>query len=98
MADARIRPRLVESSHGRLIPSERPPALWWGQRRKVAGMGDFLKALAVFAIAFVVFTFPATWLLMLFFGNLGLELSYIATLPLGILVSVVIGGATSRSW
>ncbi len=61
-------------------------------------MGDFLKALAVFAIAFVVFTFPATWLLMLFFGNLGLALSYMATLPLGILVSVVIGGVTSRSW
>lgn len=59
-------------------------------------MGDFLKSLIVFAVAFVVFTFPATWLLMLFFGNLGLELSYVATLPLGILVSVLIGGVTSR--
>ena len=61
-------------------------------------MGDFLKALIVFAVAFVVFTFPATWLLMLFFGNLGLELSYVATLPLGIIASVVMGGVTSRSW
>jgi hypothetical protein len=59
-------------------------------------VGDFLKSLIVFAVAFVVFTFPATWLLMLFFGNLGLELSYVATLPLGILVSVLLGGVTSR--
>lgn len=61
-------------------------------------MGDFLKAVVVFAIAFAVFTFPATWLLMLFFGNLGLGLSYIATLPLGIVVSVLLGGVTSRPW
>lgn len=61
-------------------------------------MGDFLKAVIVFAVAFALFTFPATWLLMLFFGNIAMELSYVATLPLGILVSVVIGGVTSRSW
>ena len=61
-------------------------------------MGDFLKAVVVFAIAFALFTLPATWLLMLFFGNLGMELSYIATLPLGILVSVLLGGVTSRTW
>ncbi len=61
-------------------------------------MGDFLKAVVVFAVAFALFTFPATWLLMLFFGNLGMELSYIATLPLGILASVLLGGVTSRAW
>ena len=61
-------------------------------------MGDFLKAVVVFALAFAVFTFPATWLLMLFFGNIGMELSYVATLPLGILASVLIGGVTSRAW
>jgi hypothetical protein len=61
-------------------------------------MGDFLKGLLVFAVVFAVFTFPATWLLMLFFGNIGMELSYVATLPLGILASVVIGGVTSRTW
>ncbi len=61
-------------------------------------MGDFLKAVIVFAIAFALFTLPATWLLMLFFGNLGMGLSYIATLPLGILVSVLLGGVTSRTW
>jgi hypothetical protein len=36
--------------------------------------------------------------LMLFFGNIGMELSYIATLPLGILASVLIGGVTSRTY
>jgi len=61
-------------------------------------MGDFLKAVIVCAIAFALFTLPATWLLMLFFGNLGMGLSYIATLPLGILVSVLLGGVTSRTW
>lgn len=61
-------------------------------------MGDFLKAVIVFLVAFAIFTFPATWLLMLFFGNLGFELSYVATLPLGILVSVLLGGVTSRAW
>lgn len=61
-------------------------------------MGDFLKAVVVFAIAFALFTFPATWLLMLFFGNIGMELSYMATLPLGIVASVLIGGVTSRAW
>ena len=61
-------------------------------------MGDFLKAVVVFLIAFAIFTFPATWLLMLFFGNLGLGLSYIAVLPLGIVVSVLLGGVTSRPW
>ena len=61
-------------------------------------MGDFLKALIAMALAFVIFTFPSTWLLMLFFGNLGMELSYWATLPLGVLVSVLLSGAMSRSW
>jgi hypothetical protein len=61
-------------------------------------MADFLKALVVFAVAFALFTLPATWLLMLFFGNIGMELSYVATLPLGILASVLLGGVTSRTW
>ena len=61
-------------------------------------MGDFLKFLLVAGIAFAIFTFPATWLLMLFFVNIGMELSYIASLPLGILASVLLGGVTSRGW
>jgi hypothetical protein len=52
--------------------------------------------------AFVVFllaTFPATWLLMLFLGNVGpgLGLSYWGTLPLGILVSVLLAGSSARA-
>lgn len=61
-------------------------------------MGDFLKALVVSVVMFLIFTFPATWLLMLFLGNLGLELSYWGTLPMGILVSVLLGGVLSRPW
>ena len=49
-------------------------------------------------IAFLVLTFPATWLLMLFFGNIGLALSYWGTLPLGILASILLGGVLSRPW
>jgi len=61
-------------------------------------MGDFIKGLLAMVIAFALFTLPATWLLMLFFGNLGMEMSYMAALPLGTLVSVLLGGVTSRSW
>lgn len=52
-----------------------------------------ILALAVLLIA----TFPATWLLMLFLGNVGLELSYWGTLPLGILVSALLGGLSATS-
>jgi hypothetical protein len=61
-------------------------------------MGDFLKGLLFMLIAFAIFTFPATWLLMLFFGNIGWELSYMGTLPIGILASVLLAGVTSRPW
>jgi len=63
-------------------------------------MGDFLKALVVAFVAFVIFTFPATWLLMLFMGNVapGMGLSYVGSLPMGILVSVLLGGAVSRPY
>ena len=53
-----------------------------------------LGALVVFLLA----TFPATWLVMLVLGNAGLALSYWGTLPLGILVSVLLGGATAPSF
>ncbi|MCP4308362.1 MAG: hypothetical protein GY926_25615 [bacterium] len=61
-------------------------------------MGDLLKTLVFAGVAFVSFTFPATWLLMLFFGNIGLDLSYVATLPLGVLISVLLSGVMSRPW
>jgi hypothetical protein len=55
-----------------------------------------IKTLIVAVVIFLVATFPATWLLMLFLGNLHTHLSYWGTLPLGILVSALLGGASSR--
>lgn len=54
-----------------------------------------IASLLILIVIFFIATFPATWLLMLFLGNCGLELSYWGTLPLGILVSLLIAGATS---
>jgi hypothetical protein len=56
-----------------------------------------IKGLLGLLIVFLIATFPATWLLMLFMGNAApaMGLSYWGTLPLGILVSVLIGGATA---
>jgi len=56
------------------------------------------KALIVAFFVFLIATFPATWLLMLFLGNVGVNTSYWGTLPLGILVSVLLAGASSRSY
>lgn len=55
-----------------------------------------IRALIVGVILFLVFTFPATFLLMLFLGNVHINLSYWGTFPLGILVSVLLGAAGSR--
>lgn len=58
-----------------------------------------IRGLLVLAVLFLIFTFPATWLLMLFLGNIGLELSYWGTLPLGVLVSSLLGTAgTQWDW
>ena len=43
------------------------------------------------------FDLPATFLLMLFLGDLGKHLSYWGTFPLGILVSALIGASGSVS-
>jgi hypothetical protein len=53
-------------------------------------------ALAVFALAFVVVSLPATWLLMLGFGNIGALYEFWDMLPFGIIISalVVSAGAT----
>ena len=56
-----------------------------------------IKALFFGAIFFLIATFPATWLLMLFLGNVNVHVSYWGTLPLGILASLVIAGATSTT-
>jgi hypothetical protein len=53
-----------------------------------------LVATAIFLIA----TFPATWLLMLFLGNVGVGVGYWGTLPLGILVSALLGGAAAQPY
>jgi hypothetical protein len=57
-----------------------------------------IKALLAFVVVLFVATFPATWLLMLFLGNLGTELSYWGTLPLGILVSALLGGVAAPGY
>jgi len=54
-----------------------------------------IRAFLLLLLVLLVATFPATWLLMLFFGNLGMGLSYWATLPLGILVSALLSGSGS---
>jgi len=54
-----------------------------------------IKALFIALVVLLVATFPATWLLMLFLGNVHLGLSYWGTLPLGILVSTLLGGVTA---
>jgi hypothetical protein len=55
------------------------------------------KAFLALLVIFFVATFPATWLLMLFLGNVGENVSYWGALPLGILVSALLGAAASRS-
>jgi len=55
------------------------------------------KALIALIVIFFIATFPATWLLMLFLGNLGLGISYWGTLPLGIIVSVLLSAAITPS-
>ena len=54
------------------------------------------KALLVAIVVFLIGTFPATWLLMLFLGNVGSNVSYWGALPLGIIVSVMLGALTAR--
>ena len=60
------------------------------------GIFDSVGALVLLFLVFLIATFPVTWLLMLFLGNVGLNQSYWGALPLGILVSLLIGGATSQ--
>ncbi len=54
-----------------------------------------ITAALVFVVVLLIATFPATWLLMLFLGNIGVHVGYWGVLPVGILVSALIGGATS---
>lgn len=62
------------------------------------GEDPMIRALLAALVILLIATFPATWLLMLFLGNLGLGLSYWGTLPLGILVSALLGGAGAGTY
>jgi len=59
---------------------------------------SMIKSIIFGILFFLIATFPATWLLMLFLGNVGLAQSYWGTLPIGILVSVLLAGATTPSF
>ena len=54
-----------------------------------------IRMILAAAILFLVATFPATWLLMLFLGNVGINVSYWGALPGGILLGMLISGAAS---
>jgi len=56
-----------------------------------------ITALLVGVVLFLVATFPATWLLMLFLGNVGVHVGYWGTLPVGILISALLGAAGSQT-
>jgi hypothetical protein len=56
-----------------------------------------ITALLAGLLLLLVVTFPATWLLMLFLGNIGTNVSYWGALPLGILSSTLIGAAGSQT-
>ena len=60
------------------------------------GVAHHVRALIALVVIFFIATFPATWLLMLFLGNVGLSVSYWGSLPLGILVSLLLSGAPRR--
>lgn len=57
-----------------------------------------IGALVVGLALFVIVSLPATWLLMLFFGNIAPDvgLGFWGALPLGMLVSALIGAAGSQ--
>ncbi|MDX2379536.1 MAG: hypothetical protein QNM02_07240 [Acidimicrobiia bacterium] len=59
----------------------------------IKNLFNFLMSVVVLLIVALIVTFPATWLLMLFLGNLGLGMSYWGALPLGILVAALIGAS-----
>jgi hypothetical protein len=64
----------------------------------VRNIFESIGALALLFVVFLIVTFPVTWLLMLFLGNIGTQLSYWGTLPLGTVVSLIIGAGTSGGY
>ncbi len=59
-----------------------------------------IKGLIGAIVVLLVATFPATWMLMLFVGNISPDtgLGYWGTLPLGVLVSALLGGVTGPTF
>jgi hypothetical protein len=49
--------------------------------------------LVLMALFVIVFSFPATWLLMLFLGNVGVLVGFWGALPGGILLTFFTAGA-----
>ena len=54
-----------------------------------------IKTLLALIALFLVATFPATWLLMLFLGNIHINLSYWGSLPAGTILAMLTAGAAS---
>ena len=54
-----------------------------------------IRGLVFLVVVFMLATFPATWLLMLFLGNVEVSVSYWGALPLGILVSGLLSSSGS---
>jgi hypothetical protein len=54
-----------------------------------------IRGLIGAAAIFFLSTFPSTWLLMLFLGNVGVNVSYAGALPLGVIVSILVAGAST---
>ena len=60
-----------------------------------------MGALLMIIVAAVVGSFPATWLFMLFLGNLGVtQVGFWGALPAGILLTFFFAGAgaSGRTW
>jgi hypothetical protein len=53
--------------------------------------------LAVLVVVVVVGSLPATWLLMLFLGNVGVSVGFWGALPAGILLTFFIAGTGGLS-
>lgn len=56
-----------------------------------------IRVILATAVLFLIATFPASWLLMLFLGNVGVNVSYWGALPGGVLLGMLVSGAASPS-
>lgn len=54
--------------------------------------------LIVLILVAIVASFPATWLLMLFLGNVAVNVGFWGALPGGILLTFFVAGAGASAW